>query len=82
MKLGKINRLSIVDNSFTSILTTVDPPPKALYYIGALPEKRPTVAIVGSRRPTPYGIEVTRQLAYDLAKAGITVIRYDYRRAR
>mgnify|MGYP001193952754 FL=1 len=74
MKLGKINRLSIVDSSFTSILTTIAPPPKALYYIGALPEKRPTVAIVGSRRPTPYGIEVTRQLAYDLAKAGITVI--------
>lgn len=74
MKLGKINRLSIVDSPFTSILTTIDTPPRELYICGVLPEKSRTVAIVGSRRPTPYGIEVTRKLAYDLAKAGITVI--------
>jgi len=34
----------------------------------------PTVAIVGSRKPTRYGIEVTHQLAYELAQRGIVII--------
>ena len=33
-----------------------------------------TVAIVGSRKPTAYGKEVTYQLAYDLAKRGIVIL--------
>lgn len=36
--------------------------------------KRPRIAIVGSRRVTPYGKEVTQQLARQLAEQGITVI--------
>ena len=43
--------------------------------IGKLPANRqPTVAIVGSRKPTAYGKEVTYQLAYDLAKKGIIIV--------
>jgi DNA processing protein len=38
-----------------------------------LPE-RPRVAIVGSRRPSPYGEAVAEQLATDLAGAGVIVI--------
>lgn len=32
------------------------------------------IAVVGSRRPTAYGREVTYKLAYDLASAGVTVV--------
>jgi len=43
--------------------------------MGNLPEKRqPTVAIVGSRKPTTYGKEVTYRLAYDLAKRGVVIV--------
>lgn len=36
--------------------------------------QRPRVAIVGSRKVTTYGREVTRTLAADLARAGVVVI--------
>jgi len=32
------------------------------------------IAIVGSRRPTPYGIEVAERLAADLAARGVTIV--------
>ena len=38
------------------------------------PPEGPRVAIVGSRRPSPYGEAVAEQLASDLARAGVVVI--------
>ena len=32
------------------------------------------IAIVGSRNATPYGLEMTRRISYDLARAGVTVV--------
>src|SRR6266481_1109993 len=34
----------------------------------------PRVAIVGARRPTPYGEAVAERLATDLARAGVVVV--------
>jgi len=38
------------------------------------PPSGPRVAIVGSRRPSPYGEAVAEQLASDLARAGVVVV--------
>ncbi len=38
------------------------------------PPDGPRVAIVGSRRPSPYGEAVAEQLAADLARAGVVVV--------
>lgn len=38
------------------------------------PPPAPTVAIVGSRRPSPYGEAVAEQLASDLARAGVVIV--------
>ncbi len=38
------------------------------------PPEGPRAAIVGSRRPSPYGEAVAEQLAADLARAGVVVI--------
>ena len=38
------------------------------------PPAGPRVAIVGSRRPSPYGEAVAEQLAADLARAGVIVV--------
>jgi DNA processing protein len=71
----KINTLSPQDNNYTQIITSIALVPKKLHYIGALPlERRPTVAIVGTRKPTRYGNEVTYKLAYDLAKRGVVIV--------
>lgn len=51
--------------------------PKELFYKGADPNlllKRPSVAIVGSRKMTPYGRAVTEQLTTELARAGVVVV--------
>lgn len=40
-----------------------------------IPKKRlPSVAIIGSRKPTPYGKEVTHRIAFDLAKRGVIIV--------
>ena len=38
------------------------------------PGQRPAVAIVGSRRDTRYGREMTRRIARDLAEAGVIIV--------
>lgn len=71
----KINTISPLDHKYTQIIDSIANSPKKLYFIGKLPEtRRATVAIVGTRKPTTYGREVTYQLAYDLARRGIIII--------
>ena len=71
----KINSISPLKHKYLQIIDTIAKKPKILYFFGTLPPERiPTVAIVGTRKPTAYGKEVTYQLAYDLAKKGIVVI--------
>lgn len=49
--------------------------PKGLYLLGRLPDdKRPSVAIVGARRPSSYGEEMARAFARELASAGVQII--------
>jgi DNA processing protein len=33
-----------------------------------------SIAVVGTRRPTPYGVAATERLSADLAKAGLTIV--------
>lgn len=71
----KINRIIPDDSIFTQRLANIAKPPKSLCYIGKLPETEvKRVAIVGSRKPTSYGREVTEELSYNLAKKGIVII--------
>jgi len=70
-----INKISPHKHKYLQIIDTIAKNPEKLYFIGKLPANRqPTVAIVGSRKPTAYGKEVTYQLAYDLAKRGIVIV--------
>lgn len=75
MKLGKINRQSIGISGFTSILNHYEGMPSELFYRGSLPSTRkPCVAIIGSRKPSAYGIHVTEQLAGELARRGVIIL--------
>lgn len=56
-------------------LTRVQSPPRELHALGdPTVLTRPCVAIVGTRRPTPYGEQVTRELAAALATAGACIV--------
>jgi len=70
----KINSISISDPCFKRNLATIPQPPKTIYAIGNPAVDGPTVAIVGTRKPTPYGRAVTLELAEKLAKRGVTII--------
>lgn len=73
--MTKINQIRPQDNKFTQILKNIAVVPKTLYYIGNLPAERlPAVAIVGTRKPTRYGVEVTEMLAGELARKGIIIV--------
>lgn len=71
----KINATTPDKHSFLQGLTAIAKSPKNLYYVGEIPSTRPPiVAIVGTRKPTRYGVEVTEKLAFDLAKYGVTIV--------
>ena len=71
----EINRILPDEHIFSQRLTNIANPPKSLCYMGKLPEtEAPVVSIVGSRKPSAYGKEVTERLATDLAKAGCVIV--------
>lgn len=71
----EINRIRPDEHHFTQRLSTIAKAPKSLCFMGNLPaDPRPVVAIVGSRKPSPYGREVTELLARDLARAGYIIV--------
>jgi DNA processing protein len=49
--------------------------PPVLYVRGKLPaQDEPCLAIVGTRRPTVYGRQVTEEIVADLARSGLTIV--------
>lgn len=71
----EINRIRPDEHNFTQRLASIANPPKSLCFMGKLPDSgAPVAAIVGSRKPSAYGREVTEQLASDLAKAGCIIV--------
>lgn len=73
--MKEIKRITLSQVGYVQPLINLASPPKGLYFKGRLPDtRRTTVAIIGSRRPTSYGKEVTYELAYKLAKQGIIII--------
>ena len=71
----EINRITPDEHIFSQRLAHIANPPKSLFYMGKLPETNaPVVSIVGSRKPSAYGKEVTERLATDLAKAGCVIV--------
>jgi DNA processing protein len=63
------------DQEYPELLRQIYDPPIVLYVKGnLLPKDKNSVAIVGSRMTTHYGIEVARKLAYQLAYLGVTIV--------
>jgi DNA processing protein len=62
------------DERYPALLGVIPSPPR-LQIRGSLePSDALAVAIVGSRRPTPYGVEVAEALAAELAARGVTIV--------
>lgn len=70
----KINSISGTDPSFPRRLREIPQRPDHLYLVGSLPEYGLGVSIVGTRKPTAYGRQVTTDIASRLAERGAVVI--------
>ncbi len=63
------------DENYPELLKQIYDPPIVLYVKGELTAKdKNSVAMVGSRMTTPYGMEISRKLSYQLAYIGVTVV--------
>ena len=70
MQVSKISHLSL---NYPEALREIEPAPKDLYVLGELPSA-PALAIVGTRRPSQYGRDITYRLASELATAGMVIV--------
>jgi DNA processing protein len=60
---------------YPSLLNEIHDPPLILYGRGQLEVLHyPVIAVVGTRRPTFYGLQMAQGMAYDLAKRGIGIV--------
>lgn len=71
----KISILTYQDAAYPERLRNIPDPPMVLYYRGRIPcvDSEPVVGIVGTRRASPYGLTVAKQMGYQIAECGGTV---------
>ena len=70
-----VNALTVEDDGYPRRLREIADPPPLLYVKGELAERDEwSIAIVGTRRPTAYGRQVTSSLAGELADSGLTIV--------
>lgn len=70
-----IRVLTWMDELYPQRLKEIEQPPPVLYMRGELSQEDTwAVAIVGTRRVTPYGRQVTEEIASFLAANGVTII--------
>jgi DNA processing protein len=75
--MNKVNTLTLRDGGIPKRLTAIPAAPKQLFHKGQALDvllQRPCVAIVGSRNVSPYGRQVTSDIAAKLAGQGIVII--------
>lgn len=66
--------LSQCDDEYPEYLKQIDDAPIGLYAKGNLSVVKRTIAIVGSRRATLYGMTVAKKLAKELARMGFCIV--------
>lgn len=67
--------LTLADDGYPRLLREIQNPPPVLYVKGRLePGDETAIGVVGTRRATRYGREMTDRLSTGLAVAGVTVI--------
>jgi len=79
-EVAKVSRLGVKivtwdNDDYPPQLKSIAAPPPLLYVKGAFaPADQWAIAVVGTRRATAYGREVTRSLVGDLARSGVTIV--------
>lgn len=75
LKQQNIGYLTVFDKKYPSILKEIYDAPAVLYIKGDIKAfDNPALAVVGSRKFTPYGKMVSGKLSRDCAKSGVCII--------
>jgi DNA processing protein len=70
-----IYTVSVDEVNYPPLLAQINDPPHTLFFKGKLPkENEILVAIVGTRRCSAYGKQVTEELTTELARRGVVVV--------
>ena len=71
-----ITVLTLADAAYPQRLRNIYDPPVVLYIKGRLPDVDavPSVAVIGTRSATPYGLKMGRDIAFEIAKCGGIVV--------
>ena len=70
-----IHAVSWHDDGYPKRLKQIADPPPLLYVYGELAERDEwSIAVVGTRRPSTYGRQVTESLTAEIVQAGVTVV--------
>ena len=73
---NSISYICIEDEEYPEKLRNIYNPPSILFYKGDLSilNNNLNIAMVGSRKPTPYGIDCAKRISYQLSTRGINVV--------
>ena len=68
--------LTFSDEGYPQRLKNIPDPPIVLYYQGELPDfdNNALIAVVGTRKASPYGLAVAKRMGWQLAKCGGIVV--------
>lgn len=66
--------VSLLDRDYPALLKEISDSPIGLYVLGSSQLELRSIAIIGSRRATLYGIGVAKQFGRELAKLGFCVV--------
>ena len=67
--------VTLVDEAYPPLLKEIPDPPLALHFRGDVSLlARTSIAVVGSRRASPYGVNAAAHIARQLAGAGIVIV--------
>lgn len=71
-----ISVISIQDEDYPERLKNIYSPPYIIYVKGRLGDidAEPAIAVIGTRKASPYGLRMGRKLGFEIAKCGGTVI--------
>ncbi len=69
-----IGIIPVSDSRYPGYLKKIHDPPMALYYRGKLQNDELTIAVVGSRNATVYGLNMAENISFKLASRGFTVV--------
>ena len=75
VRLG-IGILTFQSPAYPQLLREIKNPPLLLYYVGRAPglDRMPSIAMVGTRRMSAYGMRTAYKIAYELSAVGMTVV--------